>query len=85
MRRTKIVDVLGHKIHIGDKILRASTWGHQGTQWSMHEVLGFTPKMIKIKAQTKWDRRETNLITPNNVIVIAEENYEKWKETKNAG
>ena len=73
-----MVDALGHEIHVGDKILRASTWGHQGIQWSVHEVVGFTPQRIKIDEKS-W-KKDYSIICSDNSIIISEEDYQKWKE-----
>lgn len=74
-----MVDVLGHEIHTGDRVLRARTEKDRGVIWSIQNVIGFTPKMVKIDVPNTYTRQNYSLVCPYNCLVL-NENERLWSE-----
>lgn len=70
-------DFVGNELHVGDKIVYVRSF-HHGKEMRRTEVIGFTPKMVKIPNHYKCIDKEYECVCPGNCIVYkqpaAEEN-----------
>ena len=61
-------DFVGNELHIGDKIVYCRSFRH-GIDMRKTEVIGFTPKMVKIPNHRTYIDAEYECVTPRNCIV----------------
>ena len=63
-------DVTGKKISIGDKIVFMYRYAHS-SEMRTGEVIGFTPKMVRISYKDKFDPLSylTSAYSPHNIAI----------------
>lgn len=71
-------DFVGNELHIGDKIVYVRSF-HHGKEMRMTEVIGFTPKMVKVPNHYTYLDAEYECVAPRNCIVYQQPPEEEEK------